>query len=529
MSSSDTSVAAMFARWHFSCVCQRLPPVEPSLSTRVCKVSIQQPASVESLALACLRQLFSNTTSSEFRAISKTSNQGPRSGTMERLAAVVVGLVSLACLTFLTFHSRFAPLLGRSSSIKVAGFTTRNWKEAGRIVDNEARNSKNMQVRTSEMSPVQELTGGNVPVANRAGNSSTKMPAAMSQSSSAEKSTGGNVPVPVANSADNSSTKTPDVTMANGGGAEHDKTLRAAVMIIGHVRSLVWDVVCHNIKTRLVDALAKPPTDSASAELVQWHVDVFLFLSLDDKDSRPGRLKQVYKGPGILQSCIEKLKPVHVEFMPPIYKPPKKHGCSKGNEPLYINQSRGKTEKDFPQRLFSQCKRVDLAQDYILNTFDRHFRGGYAAFLKTRPDAVYLTEVPPLWSLNLSRITSAAAAGGDSFTLVPRGCRVWPPECLSCKNTAAPRCNSTMDFGYDPRVHPVLARAVNRQYIDENHLKLPQKQRSRRDRFGFLNLECRFWKWWMMRQAPEQWPGSQLCKEEAEKFLQANPPKDPES
>lgn len=352
-------------------------------------------------------------------------------------------------------------------------------------------------------------------------------------SGNSRKSTGGNVTV--GNGAGNSITKMSDDTVANVAGAEHGKTLRAAVMIIGHARSLVWDMVCHNIKIRLVDALAKPPTDSESAESVQWQVDVFLFLSLNDKDSRrtPGRLKQVYQGPGILQPCIKKLKPVHVEFMPPIYKPPEKHGCSKGNEPEYIAQGKGKflQEKGFPQRLFSQCKRVDIAQDYILSTFDPRFRRDYAAFVKTRPDAVYLTELPPLWSFNLSRITEAAGANPDAFVLVPRGCHVWPPECLSCKNTAAPRCNRTdsMDRDYDPRVHPVLARAVERNYFNRIHPKLPEEQTSRIDRFGFLNLECRRWKGLMLRHTPEQWPGIQLCEEEAEKFLQANPPEDPES
>ena len=300
-------------------------------------------------------------------------------------------------------------------------------------------------------------------------------------------------------------------------------------MIIGHARSLVWDAVCHNIKTRLVDALAKQPADSESAESVQWQVEVFLFLSLDDKDSRRNRLKQVYKGPGILQPCIEKLKPVHVEFMPPTYKPPEKHGCSKGNEPFYIARSKGKKEKDFSDRLFSQCKRVDIAQDYILSTFGPLFRRDYAVFVKTRPDAVYLTELPPLWSFNLSRITVAPGAYSDAFVLVPRGCNVGEPECLSCKNTAAPRCNRTMGPGYDPRVHPVLARAVERNYFNRMHLKLPEEQASRIDRFGFLNLECERWEGLIMQRAPERLPGIQLCKEEAQKFLHANPPEDPES
>ena len=86
-----------------------------------------------------------------------------------------------------------------------------------------------------------------------------------------------------------------------------------------------------------------------------------------------------------------------------------------------------------------------------------------------------------------------------------------------------------MDRDYDPRVHPVLARAVERNYFNRIHPKLPEEQTSRIDRFGFLNLECRRWKGLMLKHTPEQWPGIQLCEEEAKKFLQANPPEDPES
>ena len=103
---------------------------------------------------------------------------------------------------------------------------------------------------------------------------------------------------------------------------------RAALLIIGHVRSLVWDIVCENIKTRLVDALAKPREEPGVPPGTAWKVDVFLFLSLVDSDSRKirSRLKQAHREE-MLKKCIQKLEPMHVEFMPPTYQPPKDRGA----------------------------------------------------------------------------------------------------------------------------------------------------------------------------------------------------------
>lgn len=120
----------------------------------------------------------------------------------------------------------------------------------------------------------------------------------------------------------------------------------AALIITGHARSLAWKMVCENIKTRLVDALVRPPSRGIStnrSELL-WTLDVFLFVSLVDKDStgHHGRLKKAY-GEQMMETCINLLKPVYVEFMPSIYQPPKMHNCTAGNEPLYITHSRKKT------------------------------------------------------------------------------------------------------------------------------------------------------------------------------------------
>lgn len=302
---------------------------------------------------------------------------------------------------------------------------------------------------------------------------------------------------------------------------------RVALLVIGHARSLVWDIVCENIKTRLVDALAKPGTDTA------WKVDVFLFLSLVDADSRKthSRLKQMYREE-MLKPCIKKLDPIHVEFMPPTYQPPKEHGCSKGNEPEYIVQSRTRPkEKDYPTRFFSQCKRVDIAHEYILNVVEPKIHQQYAAVIKTRPDAIYLTDVPPLWSFNLSRITSAAGGYFDIFQLIPRGCRVSAPQCLQCADnpdTIDAKCNYPryyMDGYFDSRVQPVLARATARAFFVQNRIKLPkQSSRKRKDQFGYLNLECKRWQHLMQKRAPGvSWKG--VCEAEATKFLRAEPPK----
>lgn len=118
----------------------------------------------------------------------------------------------------------------------------------------------------------------------------------------------------------------------------------AALIITGHARSLAWNMVCENIKTRLVDALVRPPGGISNRSELIWTLDVFLFLSLVDKDStgHHGRLKKAY-GEQMMETCINLLKPVYVEFMPSIYQPPKMHNCTAGNEPLYITHSRKKT------------------------------------------------------------------------------------------------------------------------------------------------------------------------------------------
>ena len=208
--------------------------------------------------------------------------------------------------------------------------------------------------------------------------------------------------------------------------------------------------------------------------------------------------------------------------------PFQEHGCSAGNEPDYIVYSRTKpNEKDYPTRFFSQCKRVDIAHEYILKVVEPTIHQQYAAFIKTRPDAVYLTKVPPLWSFNLSRITSAAGGYFDIFQLTPRGCRVSPPHCVQCADAITDPCNYPryfMDGYFDSRVQPVLARPTGKTFFDQNKIKLPREKSSRRDKKGWLNLECERWQHLMQKRAPGiSWKG--VCEAEAQKFLHAKPPK----
>ncbi|CAK9050899.1 unnamed protein product [Durusdinium trenchii] len=118
-------------------------------------------------------------------------------------------------------------------------------------------------------------------------------------------------------------------------------------------RSLLWNAVCKNIKERLVNGLAADG----------WRVDVFLFLSLRD-DARPGRVARNYR-PEQMAYCQKLLMPVHSEWMESVYVP-LPHGCAKGQEPGYTRKVK-KKEKDRAAflRVFSQCKRLEIAYDFI--------------------------------------------------------------------------------------------------------------------------------------------------------------------
>jgi len=296
--------------------------------------------------------------------------------------------------------------------------------------------------------------------------------------------------------------------------------LYAAVLIVGHARSLAWTMVCENLKGRLVDALAKPNPKGGP----QWRVEVFFFLSLKDEDSRKGRVAHKYDEM-MMQSCIEILRPVHVEYMQAVYQPPKAHGCRPGTEPWYITHTRNKT-KDFAARIFSQCHRVDLAQDFILNIFEPKVHRRYDVFIKARPDAVYLLEVPPLWQFNLSNLVFPAGGYSDTWHLGPRTCHVVDPLCTQCADAIKGSCyrSSERTTYLDPRVHPVLAREMARAFFEREHIKLPKNSSARRNGFGWLHLECFRWKDLLRKRAVAGDVKMDLCEAEAAQFLHASPP-----
>ena len=53
---------------------------------------------------------------------------------------------------------------------------------------------------------------------------------------------------------------------------------------------------------------------------------------------------------------------------------------------------RAEERRDF---LLCKCKRVDVAQDYILNTFDPSIRPDHAAFVKTR-QVYFFSQLTPV-------------------------------------------------------------------------------------------------------------------------------------
>ena len=213
--------------------------------------------------------------------------------------------------------------------------------------------------------------------------------------------------------------------------------------------------------------------------------------------------------------------------MQAVYQPPKDHGCLPGTEPWYITHTRNKT-KDFPARIFSQCHRVDLAQDFILNVFEPKVHRRYDVFIKARPDAVYLLEVPPLWRFNLSNLVFPAGGFSDTWRLGPRTCHVVDPLCTQCADAikescyTGPRKRTTY---LDPRVHPVLAREMARAFFDRQHIKLPKKSSARRHGFGWLHLECFRWKDLLRKRGAVAGDvTTDLCEAEAAEFLHASPP-----
>ena len=80
-------------------------------------------------------------------------------------------------------------------------------------------------------------------------------------------------------------------------------------------------------------------------------------------------------------------------------------------------------------RAYSQCKRLEIAFDSVFKDFEPNMSYKYSAIVRARPDAIYLTTVPPLSSFNLSRFTFSTGAVSDHWHVVGRGCPLVSPYC----------------------------------------------------------------------------------------------------
>lgn len=59
--------------------------------------------------------------------------------------------------------------------------------------------------------------------------------------------------------------------------------------------------------------------------------------------------------------------------------------------------------------MFSMCKRLELAYDYVSRVFQSNMSTRrYDAFLKARPDVVYLKDVPFLGNYNFSGLSDVS-------------------------------------------------------------------------------------------------------------------------
>ncbi|CAJ1420653.1 unnamed protein product [Effrenium voratum] len=132
-----------------------------------------------------------------------------------------------------------------------------------------------------------------------------------------------------------------------------------------------------------------------------------------------------------LSYCLDLLRPVHVEVMPASYPMPEAHGCAPGFEPGYIRDGLAFSKvPGHANRSYSQCKRLEVAYDFVFDVFEPKFNVTYAAALRARPDSVYLQEVPPLPSFNISRMTISGGARLDRVGVVEEHRGKDPELCL---------------------------------------------------------------------------------------------------
>ncbi|CAJ1400492.1 unnamed protein product [Effrenium voratum] len=207
-----------------------------------------------------------------------------------------------------------------------------------------------------------------------------------------------------------------------------------------------------------------------------------------------------------LSYCLDLLRPVHVEVMPASYPMPEAHGCAPGFEPGYIRDGLAFSKvPGHANRSYSQCKRLEVAYDFVFDVFEPKFNVTYAAALRARPDSVYLQEVPPLPSFNISRMTISGGAYPDHWHLVHRGCRgPVARDCLRCASEGfdANCPNETKDVRAE--VQPVLTREQPIAFLRKRNFtgKFINKRGEKRAKFA-LELECPRWQKLMAQNAPE--------------------------
>jgi len=310
----------------------------------------------------------------------------------------------------------------------------------------------------------------------------------------------------------NSSYVSPDQSMD-----EYEKR-HAALLLVGAARSLMWPAVCRNIKERLVDALSGPARNAS------WKAHVFLFLTLEETDAKALSKRSQHKyTPSQLKFCSNLLEAKHVELMPASYPLPLfTKNCQPGKEPVYVNFSAIWNLSGASERMYSQCKRIQVAYDFIQQEYEPKVGVKYAVMIRARPHSVYLRPVPSLEHFNISRYTVAAGALEDHWHLVHRGC-TGPAvrDCLKCKGEEFDEDCPPEPFDRDTLVNPVVVREINEKYAKYLKMHVPKRPKQFRH-YGVLYLECFRCKGHMQSKFPAQYKNDTgFCDRQQKIYLES--------
>lgn len=282
------------------------------------------------------------------------------------------------------------------------------------------------------------------------------------------------------------------------GSSSAERQHAVAVLIIGAARALVWPEVCRNIHQNLLQGLASPDAKGQT-----WRMDVFFFLALEESyQARDKTMIRHNFEEQLLQPCRDLMRPVHVDLMPPSYPMPSVSNCSAGHDPWYVYPfyKEGADPKKVlgaNERMYSQCKRIQIAYDYVTEVFEPREGVRYDAFIRARPDGVFLRPVPSMSSFDISKLTISSSAPGDHWHLIHRGC-LGPFErrCLRCRGKEFDKKCPKPTKVYDVRVQEVIAREhpaeVIRSLPQSAAVTLPQRSAAN-EAFGYLWLECDRW------------------------------------